>query len=196
MGQFAPDRQIAGKAWDWVAASILGADDVLDAARARFLALLESGDVFRKFDAQLLDELAVVDWEWPWLDEWRQRFYELDLVPHMWRDDTYLYEGKRSWKDGVFPRSEGTAVALISHSAAMATYSLRNVTDGIGRGASSDRRLRLFALDDDVEGQVCRDISPTLYIDADALLPPYFPGDRTNVRWVTKRSAERFGWGW
>jgi hypothetical protein len=190
---FAPAPDIVSTAWDWVTGNIVGAERELRQAKASFEKIMAEGDVFRGFDRDLSAALADKDWHWPWLEEWRAKFCQMGMVPYMWRREL---AGTGNWAEASYPAAGQPTSSLISHSASMATSTLGTVAQGLEPYGMSERRLRLSTIDDEAEAAVAALFATQSYLDPHGDLPPFFPGDRTGVMWVTKRSAERYGWAW
>lgn len=193
---FSPDPELVSRAWDWVTSGIIGANDILLQAKPRFVAIMADGDVFRAFNRDLAAQLAGVEWEWPWLEEWRAKFRLAGLVPYLWRreEDGVFWPG--TWSDLTFPPQGLSTVSLIAHTASASTYSLRRVIEGLEVRGGREKRLRLATPIDDAEAWASGTFAPQRWVDPNGDLPPFFPGDRSSVQWVTEYSAKRYGFEW
>lgn len=119
---------------------------------------------------------ATIRFSWPDFDRWRATFVSAGSFPLQWADFADgLSDRRRAFRD----QAAGLLAGTVRSTAWMAFRAdqLRRTMQG---PMAARRRLALFVTDPAAETFV-RPFEAHLDLDDPATLPPYFPGDRTEV---------------
>jgi hypothetical protein len=139
------------------------------------------GDTLRKFDKELVTSLATIDWRWPWLEEWEEKFESAGHWPFMWPDFVPGDSEDEDYTAAELAIYRRQAIApLITHTASALSYHLRDA-DMIFRVG---QRGRLVLLDDPAERWAAAQYPAEFTFSETMVIPPFFPGDRTSVQLV------------
>jgi len=181
------DEALAREAWDWVARTIHGAERELALFRDAWVTLHLSASLDEDFAKPFSFTMAAADWTWPWLDEWLPVFQTWAPWPDGWREVGAFFElrpPERFW----YPVTRGYAAGLILQTASRRLWNRRSQLQ-----RQNEAFLRLYMRDkfwilassQKAEEHVHNSYQTDLerqYPWELAKIPPYFPGDRSDVR--------------
>lgn len=160
---------------------ITGARDVLAQFQPKFVEGMLQGDTLRMFDKDLVAALATVDWRWPWLEEWEEKFDSAGLWPFMWPNFVPEDAEDDDYTAGELAIYRRQAMApLITLTASALSYHFRNA-DMIFRVG---QRGRLVFMDDPAERWAAAQYPAEFTFTETMAVPPFFPGDRTSMQAV------------
>lgn len=120
--------------------------------------------------------LTGIDWRWQWFDDWHLMFTDFGAFPRMW-GYTSRWKGRAERDFGRYDHR----IFLLAHTASFVHYDFLRLEN------SKIRDLCYFSpIDDeplDVQDIVLGMIDNYMG-QGEPLLPPYFPGDRTDWRFA------------
>lgn len=172
-----PDfADICAVAWRSVVSQIEGDVAFFDRFGVEFVRLMIAGDAFRKFNSRLGEVMSNRQWTWPLLERWEALFATEGVSPYMWdfEPPTHDRGGEKS-----AARSHGVA-KVITHTAAMRAYADRHAR----KSTSFFAARALFKTDCPAENLVASRFEAAIAAGDLSVVPPFFPGDRTTLRYV------------
>lgn len=131
----------------------------------------QKGEIGRSFERRISSIFHQREWSWAWAAEWAARFDTLGQWPYMWDR-----RGNPNDEDDPTPILwHGFLCMLLAHTLFMRMYTVQNRDSFVESGQQD---IRLVNAGCPVERQIVESLSPEKL----AMLPPYFPGDRTRFR--------------
>lgn len=155
-------------------------------AKDRFRADFRAGGAWAKsdgWDECCIDHLQGKDWQWPWLEQWKERFARLGELPRMWtRGRTESFHsavGRRVPID--------RDVFLFSHTV------MTTIRNAFRKRDAYNTHVRFSRVADE-PAEIAR--IEKLMIDnyrtgRSSMLPPFYPGSRVSVRFISADLAAR-----
>lgn len=179
-------------AWEKCCAEVPDDAERLRGHLTEFVALVSGGDpgaTARFFNGLWPDD----DWEWPWLEEWRDRFAREGVAPMSWAErDRWPWRSVRTFQfGGTAMRRAGEerewrqTVQLLSYRGNWKPGMPFPVATSMFAG------WRLVPWDGDPPGVAEACFERFLAGDHD-YRPPYFPLDSSRIELFTRRQAERW----
>lgn len=172
------DLATAEHAWTQARAGITGAEGEISAFKDRFASTIAAGKPLQEIEDDLQDQLAVVDWQWPWFEEWHGKFTEWGTFPLTWPPLAPPAEERDQYSadDLAEYRRAGMAL-LLAQTAAMIFYRDRHLSK-----SHMHQAWQLGHVGDPVEGRVAEAYDDAVRAGDLSKVPPYFPGDRTSLK--------------
>ncbi|WP_333822837.1 hypothetical protein [Pinisolibacter sp.] len=202
-------RSMLETAWDRVASEISGAEETLAIARRPWIDAFAEGRETRRIERTLRDNLLRSHWDWPWHREWFDRFSAMRAWPCQWGSTSRaVYRLERDFPEAETSREredlrraeiqeiEENAIRLLTQTIFKFAFTERDRQQrDDARFLSYLRRMGgSFELRSDEPAAIAelfvdphRDAFAALYPSLEAPMPPFFPGDSTDIRFIPRK---------
>lgn len=183
--------ELLGEGWDWTFANITGLEGVSASFRAQWIGALYDGLDHRKLDRAFVAAVCAADWSWPWFAHWYETFRSLGTWPSQWGPIRKALSAPDWTPEEIAEEVEEHAARLILQTAAARAAHLRDARKRLDPDIRWYWRWELRSgLEPNAVFEVaCAEFGPAveqLYPSPETPLPPYFPGDTTDIRSIRR----------